>query len=117
MSFFVKSKELQYIKNKFVILYILNVVDIILTLLLLRTGMYQEANIFMKSVINNEILSCIIKFTVPLILLMYIYMRMQKASEKQLDQANLIINVPLLFYVAIDLLHIVWSLMYFTTIY
>nr|WP_284703752.1 DUF5658 family protein [Clostridium swellfunianum] len=90
----------------------LNISDIILTLLLLDTGVFMEANIFMKALVKSEIVSFFIKFGVPLVLLYVVYRRIKLASEKQLQIGNTLINGCLIFYSLINLSHLFWILQY-----
>jgi hypothetical protein len=51
MIAFIKNYSLDNIKNKLLMLYILNVTDIVFTLLLLSTGFYMEANGLMSNAV------------------------------------------------------------------
>ena len=89
----------------------LNVSDIILTLILLRTGKFIEANGIMRQVIGNEALSIGIKILVPLFLFIIVYIRMHKATKQQLIISNQIINACLILYLLINISHFVWIFM------
>ena len=107
------TRDLFFIRKKLIIMYILNVTDIIFTMCLLNTGMFLEANAVMAPLVNNrKLLSIIIKIVIPLILLLVVYQRMKKATEKQLYQSNIIINGFLIFYGLINIFHVVWSILY-----
>lgn len=103
-----KNYKLESLRIKFIVIYLLNITDIIFTLTLLRTGKFIEANGIMRQVIGNEILSIGIKALVPLVLFSIIYIRMQKATQKQLILSNRIINFCLLLYFLINISHFVW---------
>lgn len=108
-----KKRDLDSIGRKLTIMYILNVTDIIFTLLLLRTGMFAEANSIMAPLVNHrQLLSIIIKIVVPFVLLTAVYQRMKDGTEKQLYQSNIMINVCLIFYGLINISHVVWSILY-----
>jgi hypothetical protein len=108
-----KSKDLDSLRQKLILLYTLNVTDIIFTIFLVNTGMFVEANAVMASLINNrQTISLIIKIVIPLILLLGIYIRIGKATEKQLYQANLLICGGLICYGLINISHIIWSMLY-----
>ena len=119
MSFIIyvlKTENLCSIRRKLITLYILNLTDIIFTLFLVNTGMFIEANALMAPVVYNmQILSLIIKISVPLTLLFWVYQRMKKATPKQLHQSNIIIIAWLILYGLINLSHIVWSILYIVT--
>lgn len=116
MSFVIsvlKAKDIISIKQKLILLYILNVADIIFTLFLVNTGMFLEANTIMATLVNNrQLVILVIKIVVPVVLLIGVYVRMKKATEKQLYQSNIIITATLALYVLINISHIIWSIMY-----
>jgi hypothetical protein len=109
----IKTRDLVSIKQKLITLYILNVTDIIFTIYLVNTGSFQEANAVMAILLNNmPLVSIIIKIAVPLFLLLGIYQRMKKATEKQLYTSNIIITGCLIFYVFINISHVLCSILY-----
>ena len=108
MMAFIKNYSLENIKNKLLILYILNVTDIIFTLLLLSNGLYMEVNTLMAKAVQSPTASLALKVILPAILFIFIYFRMHKASAKQLKQSNLIINFATAVYVVINVSHIIW---------
>jgi len=111
---FLKSKDLNSIYKKLTALYILNVTDIIFTLFLINTGLFIEANYIMSNIINiNQLLSVLIKVFVPLILFVCIAFRMRNAREKQLYNANILMNIALISYFLINISHIIWITLYF----
>lgn len=111
---FIRKYDLSNIKIKFIALYIFNVIDIVFTLALIKTGLFQEANIIMKNIIDNQVLSIIIKVIFPLFILVFVYIRMQKASANQLFKSNIIISICLVFYLLIFISHIVYTFIYFS---
>jgi len=105
---FRNNYNLKNIKIKLLILYLLNVTDIIFTLLLLSTGLYREANIFMVKVVESIYASFILKIALPAALLMFIYVRMQNATDQQLKKSNLFINGVITIYALVNISHIIW---------
>lgn len=73
MITFIKNYSLKNIKIKFLALYILNVTDIVFTILLLNTGFYVEANIFMLEVVKSPTISFLLKILAPAVLFVFIY--------------------------------------------
>ena len=116
MSFIIsvlKTGDLGSIRRKLLALYIFNVTDIIFTLFLVNTGMFLEANAIMAPLVNSrQLLSIIIKVVIPFILFLGVYQRMKDATKKQLYQSNIIISACLIFYLLINISHIVWSIFY-----
>jgi hypothetical protein len=109
-----KDSSLSAIKRKLFILYILNITDIIFTIFLINTGLFFEANFIMALIVNNkQLLSLVIKIILPFVLLLWIGHRMEKASRKQLYQSNIIITACLVFYILINVSHLIWCSLYY----
>lgn len=109
MIAFIKNYELNVIRKKFVILYLLNVTDIIFTVLLLRTGYFAEANILMVKAVDSPIASILLKIVIPAILLFIIAIRMKDADIPQLKAANIAVNISLTVYCLVNLSHLMWT--------
>lgn len=89
---FIKGYSYENIKKKIQLLYFLNVTDIIFTLILLKTGMFKEANGVMVNIVENPTLSIMVKVVIIGLLLYYLVKRMLMATDKQLYISNYIIN-------------------------
>jgi hypothetical protein len=109
---FIKTYTYENIKYKLLILYLLNVSDILFTALLLSTGLFMEANFLMVNAVQSISASFILKIVLPLVLLFYIYIRMKKASEIQLKQSNLLLNTIIGTYVIVNISHLIWLLLF-----
>jgi hypothetical protein len=107
-----KRYDLQMVKYKFILIYILNVTDVIFTLFLLSTGNYFEGNIFMKSLVTNQTASIVVKTVLPAALLYFIFKRMKQATEEQLIKANILINICMILYIIINSFHVLWVILY-----
>jgi uncharacterized membrane protein SirB2 len=105
---FIKNYDLNNIKSKFMLLYTLNVLDIISTVLLLTTGLFMEGNYFMTGIVSNPWLCGVIKFLMPGILLFWVFIRMKSATQGQLRKSNIFINTALGLYLLINLSHLFW---------
>jgi len=108
---FLRKYSFEIIKKKLILLYLLNLTDIIFTLFLLNTGFYKEANSLMASTVQNPLGSLALKSILPAILILYLFKRMQKATDKQLKQSNFIINGAVIIYFLINISHIIWVLL------
>ena len=107
MILFIKNYTLENIKYKLIILYLLNVTDIIFTFLLLATGFFIEANLLMAKAVQSLSTSFILKIILPAGLFFYLYLRMKKANEKQLKQSNIILNIATAVYGIINIFHLI----------
>ncbi len=105
---YVKDYSLDNLKNKLIILYVLNVTDIVLTLLLLDTGYYIEANFLMTTAVQSYTASFCLKILLPAILLLYVFFRLKSANERQLRNSNIMISGITVVYAFINLSHLVW---------
>ncbi|MCM1992844.1 DUF5658 family protein [Oceanirhabdus seepicola] len=103
-----KNSDINNIKNKIFILYILNVTDIIFTNILLNTGFFNEANPFMIGLLQSAYAGIMVKIILPALLLLYLYKRMQNATNKQLRFSNVAINIITTIYALINISHLVW---------
>lgn len=112
LIFILKTFSYEIIKKKLQILYILNVTDIILTLALLKTGLFKEANGAMVNIVESPITSIILKIGLVGALIYYLIKRIAKATEKQLKISNYIINCALGIYYIINLMHLFYICMY-----
>lgn len=109
---FIKENSYINIKKKLQVLYLLNVSDIILTLLLLKTGLFVEANGAMVNIVESPVVSIILKVGLVGVLIYYLIKRIAKATEKQLKMSNYIINAALGIYTIINLMHLFYICMY-----
>lgn len=108
MLAFIKEHDLSNIRKKLIILYLLNVSDIIFTLALLQTGLFREINIFMVNAVENTLLSLFLKIIFPAILLYYLYKRVSLSEKKQLHAANIGLLISMTLYSLVNLSHILW---------
>ncbi|MFL0268532.1 DUF5658 family protein [Candidatus Clostridium radicumherbarum] len=102
------------IKMKFIALTILNITDVLATLILINIGFCVEVNIFMQNIIQAPLISIAVKTFIPAVLLYFLYHRLKLASEKQIRIAAVIINAGLGLYILINISHVVWLTMYFS---
>ena len=108
MIAFIKNYELETIRKKLIILYLLNVTDIIFTLLLLRTGFFSEVNIFMVNAVQSPVISFFLKIILPALLLLYLYRRICLSESSGLKATNIGINISLTIYSLVNLSHLTW---------
>ena len=108
---FIKQSSLSTIKIKLIILYILNISDILLRLILVRTGLIIEANPVMASIIENSFATFFVKGIIPALLFIYLYYRLQSATPKMIKLTNFCIFILLGFYFFINCLHLLWFIL------
>ena len=106
MIAFIKTYTLKNINYKLLILYVLNLTDILFTMLLLSTGCFMEGNILMRKAVQSIPASFLLKFILPALLLFYISLRIRNASEMQLKQSNTLLSIITAAYALINISHI-----------
>jgi hypothetical protein len=110
MLIFIKNYDIDNIRCKLFLLYLLNLLDIFFTLFLIKSGLFIEANPIIEHIIYTPDRLIFIKIALPGLLLLYIYMRIKKANKPQLIMSNRIINGAVFSYGALNLMHLIWSI-------
>lgn len=116
---FIRRYQLSNLKIKLLLLYLLNISDISLTIILVNTGLIIEANPLMANIITNSIATFFIKVLLPAVLFIYLYIRLKTATVKMIKLTNYCLIGLLGFYLIINVLHLVWFLMlpFFVSLY
>lgn len=111
MISFIKEYNIDNIKKKFIILYLLNVIDIIFTLTLLRTGLFKESNIFMANVVKSPLISIFLKVILVAVFLYFLFKKIKNMDYEALHAANIGLMISLTVYTLVNLSHIFWLAM------
>ena len=101
--------DLKTVRSKLIILYTLNVSDALLTYLLVGTGYFKEANFLLESIVLDFSQLVFIKILLPAALIAWVYFRIGQANQSQLRLGNYAINLVLLLYIVVNMLHLVWT--------
>lgn len=108
MISYLKCSSIVGIRNKMIFVYVLNITDIIFTLILCGTGVFLEANPVAAVFIGNTAAALLAKSIIPAALLFYLYLRLREATVKQMRKANISIAALLIIYSLINISHITW---------
>ncbi len=106
MNTFINNYSYESIVKKFKILYFLNVADIIFTIVLLQTNLFEEGNKVMATIVDNPLKAVFIKVILVFFLIRFILYRMKDATLKQLKISNYILIVITILYSLVLLTHI-----------
>jgi len=108
-------KQYRYddIKGKLLILYGLNIIDLLSTLFLVNTGFFIEANPIMAHFMDGPLNTVLFKLAMPATLIVALAARLRTATPDQRRKSNHLINLLLLVYMAVAVLHIVWITVYY----
>ena len=91
---------------KLILIYILNISDLLFTLILLQTGYIIEANPIMQPVVSDPILSICYKIILPALLLLYLFERVKQANQKEIFMTHLTLCFLILIYGIINVSHL-----------
>lgn len=111
MVLFIKDYQINILKKKYIMLYALNVIDILFTLVLLQTGYFREVNLLMLKAVDKPLLCILLKVILPALLLSYVYKLTKSGEEDQRRVSNIAVNISLSIYILVNLSHLVWSVM------
>lgn len=109
MLYFLRAHDQKTIRSKLIALYTLNVSDALLTYLLVRTGCFREANFLLERTVVNIGELLLVKILLPAVLIAWLHFRIYRATEKQLKLGNVAVNLVLLLYTFVNILHLVWA--------
>ena len=101
------NKQINKIKTRMKLLYVLNILDLILTIFLINiTKLCSEANVIMKNIITSPFKILVIKILLPLALL-YILLYLAKISDKiEIKIINLSVWLGLIMYGCVSFNHV-----------
>ena len=105
---FIKNYDLKIIRKKIVLLFILNITDIVFSLILLKTDYFVEGNPLLKTAVQSLNASLYIKILLPALLLAFLYYRIKDATIRQLKISNILLNIIVGFYALINCFHLLW---------
>ncbi len=111
MITFIKDNSIEIMRKKLILLYALNVSDILFTLLLLQTGYFTEVNLLMAGMVKNPAISLLLKIVLPAFLLYYMYRQHLEAEEDQRKASNVAVNISLTIYGFVNFTHLIWTAM------
>lgn len=92
---------------KLILLYVLNITDYLFTLILISSGMFVEANPVLQFHIDG-VGGFVLKCIVPLILLSYLHIRFLTNTSKHERIVKILLNTILIYYIAVNVMHIFW---------
>ncbi|MGL5676296.1 MAG: DUF5658 family protein [Cellulosilyticaceae bacterium] len=116
MLSFLKNTTIPCLKQKLVLIYILNALDILFTFGLLKTGLFEEVNALMVPIVTNAFLSIIVKLIIPACLMIYILLKLDELDDMHLPICNIAVTIVFLIYSMITVMHFVYFAFFIYTI-
>lgn len=105
------------LRDKLTLLYILNAIDIVFTFGLLKTGLFKEMNSLMVNIVDDPLLSILIKLIIPAVLIIYILTKLDTVPHNNLKLCHICVNIVLLVYTLITLMHIGYFFLFLYMLY
>lgn len=93
--------------SRLITLYILNVTDYIFTLILLSGGLFTEANPVISPFIRTYS-GFAVKILLPLMLILFLHIRFCTSTVRHPNGTKRILNVIIIFYGIVNLMHLFW---------
>ena len=95
------------LNKKLILLYALNLSDILFSILLINSKCCLEANPLMLSLFSEPMAAFLFKAIVPGLLLILVYAIFEYNPDKQFTFSVGLINFAIISYVAVNILHVV----------
>lgn len=106
----IKTSDVKMIRMKLIALYMLNVLDALLTHIMMSTGHFYEMNVLLAEIVINTAAFLGLKIFVPGVLVFLLCIRISSATERQLRLGNIPVNISLFLYILVDLNHALWMI-------
>lgn len=117
MLYFLTNASIPNLKIKLTWIYILNALDILFTFGLLKTGLFLEVNFLMLTVVDNALLSILIKLIIPAFLMVYILINLDELPHIHLPLCNFAITVVFIIYSLLTCLHLSYTAYFVYTLF
>ena len=88
-------------------IYLLNVFDYLFTMVLISSGLFAEVNPLLSPGIDG-LTGFLAKCILPLLLLVFIRMRLMNDPPRNMVAAKLLLDVVMTYYFVINCFHIFW---------
>lgn len=105
---FLKDFGLGALRRKLVLLYALNLSDILLTMILLSSGGFRELNPLMAAALQSGAATVLVKLILPGTVLVWLYAALRRSKPRQMKVCNRVINAIVIGYLAVNLMHLGW---------
>lgn len=94
------------VRIRMLLLYALNILDMVATKFLLQTGKFREMNPVMALALQSDWATLILKLLLPAALMVYLDRRLQFADAKHLKLTARVLEVLIFAYCVVSVLHL-----------
>ncbi len=117
MFHFIKERSSASLRTKLTLIYMLNVLDIIFTMALLKTDCFVEVNQFMAFIVEDSFMTILIKLFLPALLIIYVLLNTQHLSESSLKTVHFFMTLIAIIYFLVLCLHVFYTISYLFMMY
>lgn len=103
---FIQRCDSGAVKIRMLLLYALNILDMVVTKFLIQTGKFREVNPVMALAMQNNWVVLLLKLIVPAILLVYLDGRLKYADMRHLKISARALDVLIAAYCVVSVLHL-----------
>ena len=94
------------VRLRMLLLYALNVLDMVLTKFLLQTGKFREINPVMALALQSDWATLLLKLLLPAVLMAYLDRRLRQVDARHLRLSAHALEALIAAYAAVSLLHL-----------
>ncbi len=94
------------VRMRMLLLYALNILDMLITKFLIQTGKFREINPVMALALQSDWATLLLKLLLPAVLMSYLYRRLRLINVRHLRLAARALEVLIAAYCIVSLLHL-----------
>lgn len=94
-------------RRKLLLLFFLNISDYLCTITIIQYNGFKEINPIMIYLLEKPMFCFVIKCVLPLLLVGYIFYAIKNASDNLIFIVNIVMFVVVVFYLLINIMHII----------
>ncbi|HWP52053.1 MAG TPA: DUF5658 family protein [Clostridia bacterium] len=94
------------LRVRMLLLYALNILDMVVTKFLLMTGKFREVNPVMALALQSDGATLVLKLLLPAVLLVYLDWRLKVADARHLKLSARVLEVLIVAYCIVSMLHL-----------
>ncbi len=103
---FIQRINSRGLRIRMLLLYALNILDMVVTKFLLQTGKFREMNPVMALALQNDWVTLLLKLLLPAVLMIYLDRRLRLADARHLKLSARVLEVLIAAYCIVSMLHL-----------
>lgn len=103
---FMQRCDSSALRIRMLLLYVLNILDMVVTKFLLQTGKFREVNPVMALALQSDWAPFLLKLLLPAVLLVYLDRRLRTVDGRHLRLSARVLEVLIAAYCIVSMLHL-----------